>query len=83
MDLNNAALTSAFKPVAFGNTTYNAAETLNGLQHVEHLGGWTLSMMPVFCGDKVADYNPEDAAARMREIAALLKEDIHLAPLLS
>ncbi|KAI0327953.1 hypothetical protein GY45DRAFT_1327028 [Cubamyces sp. BRFM 1775] len=83
VDLNNTALASVFRPVAFGNTTYNAAETLNGLQHVEHLAGWTLSMVPVFCGDKAADYDPEVAIARTREIGALLSEDIHLAPLFS
>ena len=43
----------------------------------------TLGMMPVYCGDKASDYDPEAAEARTREIAAMLKDDIHIAPLFS
>ncbi|KAI0333893.1 hypothetical protein GY45DRAFT_1368025 [Cubamyces sp. BRFM 1775] len=83
-DYNNSALTAAFKrSVQYGDLTFWLIGTVNEMQYIEHLDDFTLGMMPVYCGDKLTDYNAEAAAMRSREIATLLEEDIHLAPLLS
>ncbi|KAH9886987.1 hypothetical protein C8Q73DRAFT_267743 [Cubamyces lactineus] len=88
VDSNNTAMTSAFKPVEFGNITFNPADFLYSMQHLKFerelgLDDRTLGLMPLYCGDKVTDYDPEAAAERTREIAAMLEDDIHLAPLFS
>ncbi|KAH9889360.1 hypothetical protein C8Q73DRAFT_793565 [Cubamyces lactineus] len=84
VDLDNALLASAFKgPTMFGNASFDAVAALNTLQHIEHIDGLDLGMMPVFCGDHTAEYSPEGARERTREIAEMLEEDIHLAPLFS
>ncbi|KAH9893340.1 hypothetical protein C8Q73DRAFT_528702 [Cubamyces lactineus] len=83
-DFNNSALTAAFKrSVPYDDSTLWFIGTLNEMQHIEHLDVFTLGMMPAYCGDKSHDYNPESAATRTREIAAMLEDDIRLAPLLS
>ncbi|KAI0655670.1 hypothetical protein C8Q70DRAFT_408563 [Cubamyces menziesii] len=85
VDLNNTALTSAFKPVV-DNFTIDFVTLLSNAQHVEReliLDDDALGLMPWYCGDKVVDNNADTAAKRMREIAAMLEDDIHLAPLFS
>ncbi|KAH9886988.1 hypothetical protein C8Q73DRAFT_714225 [Cubamyces lactineus] len=83
LDRENTVLRSAFKPFELGNWTFSAADLLYEMQHVPHIEDLTLSMMPIYCGDKASDYDPEAAAERTREIAAMLQDDVHLAPLLS
>ncbi|KAI0655669.1 hypothetical protein C8Q70DRAFT_408474 [Cubamyces menziesii] len=82
-DVENAVLGSAFKPIKLGDQTFSAAELLYQMQYIPHMEDLTLGMMPVYCGDKASDYDPEAAEARTREIAAMLKDDIHIAPLFS
>ncbi|KAI0334249.1 hypothetical protein GY45DRAFT_91657 [Cubamyces sp. BRFM 1775] len=81
-------MTSAFKLVTFANITHNPVRTflydMRSLGDELSLDHGMLGLMSLYCGDKVADYHPETAAERTREIAAMLAEgDIHLAPLLS
>ncbi|KAI0334243.1 hypothetical protein GY45DRAFT_91449 [Cubamyces sp. BRFM 1775] len=83
VDVKNAALGSALKPIKWGNWTLSAADLLYELQQIPHIEDLTLGMMPIYCGDKASDYNPEVAEGRTREIAAMLEDDIHLAPLFS
>ncbi|KAI0334224.1 hypothetical protein GY45DRAFT_1367746 [Cubamyces sp. BRFM 1775] len=83
VDMNNSILESAFvEPVSIF-TSHNASDLLYGLQHVGLLDDFSLGTMPLRCGDKAADYDPETAAQRAHEIAVMLEDDIHLAPLLS
>ena len=68
------------------NFTIDFVTLLSDAQHPEReliLDDDTLGMMPWYCGDKVVDNNADTAAKRMREIAAMLEDDIHLAPLFS
>ncbi|KAI0327948.1 hypothetical protein GY45DRAFT_1075402 [Cubamyces sp. BRFM 1775] len=82
VDLNNTRLTSAFKaPTKFGNRSFDAVLGLNRLQHIEHVDGLDLGMMPVFCGDQTSEYSPESAAAGTHQIAERLRDDIGFAPL--
>ncbi|KAI0664006.1 hypothetical protein C8Q70DRAFT_930090 [Cubamyces menziesii] len=93
VDLDNPRLALAFKaPTMFGNASFDAITVLNALQHiavlntlqhVEHIDGLDLGMMPVYCGDHASEYSPESAAKRAREIAEMLEDDMHLAPLFS
>ncbi|KAI0664327.1 hypothetical protein C8Q70DRAFT_1049825 [Cubamyces menziesii] len=83
-DSNNSALAAACeRPGSWGDPTYWLIDTLNEMQYIEHLDDFTLGVMPVYCGDKSTDYNQETAATRIREIEAMLEDDIRLAPFLS
>ncbi|KAI0334252.1 hypothetical protein GY45DRAFT_1318728 [Cubamyces sp. BRFM 1775] len=83
IDLNNTVFTSAFKSAMLNNSTIEVAESLRNLQRGRIWGIFFLGLMPVYCGDKSTDYDPEVAAQRTYEIIARLENDIHFAPLIA
>ncbi|KAI0334247.1 hypothetical protein GY45DRAFT_91589 [Cubamyces sp. BRFM 1775] len=62
----------------YGNLTYNATDYL--LMDVDDL---ELGTMSLYCGVKAAEFDPEIATEHTRQLAAMLEDDIHLAPLFS